>query len=44
VLPANDDAAVVSTPGSLSADGPAEAELGNLLATAEHNVLLAADF
>src|SRR6476646_5830365 len=32
VLPANDEAAVESTPGSLRADGPAAAGLGNLLA------------
>jgi hypothetical protein len=43
VLPANDEAAVESTPGSLRADGPAAAGLGNLLAIAEHNALLAAD-
>jgi hypothetical protein len=39
VLPANDEAAVESTPGSLRADGPAAAGLGNLLAIAEHNAL-----
>jgi hypothetical protein len=41
VLPANDETAVESTPGSLRADGPAAAGLGNLLAIAEHNALLA---
>jgi hypothetical protein len=35
MLPANDEAAVESTPGSLRADGPAAAGLGNLLAIAE---------
>ena len=43
VLPANEEAAVDSTLGSLSADGPAVAGLGNLLAIAEHKALLAAD-
>jgi len=43
VLPANEEAAVASTLGSLSADGPAVAGLGNLLAIAEHKALLAAD-
>jgi len=43
VLPANDEAAVESTPGSLRADGPAAAGLGNLPVIAEHNALLAAD-
>jgi hypothetical protein len=43
VLPANDEAAVESTLGSLRTDGPAAAGLGNLLAIAEHNALLAAD-
>src|SRR5262249_38694491 len=43
VVPANDEAAVESTAGSLRADGPAAAGLGNLLAIAEHSALLAAD-
>ena len=42
-LPANDDAAVERTLGSLNADGPAAAGFGNLLAIAEHSALLAAD-
>src|ERR1700735_1200771 len=43
VLPANDEAAVESTLGSLNAEGPAVAGLGNLLAIAEHKALFAAD-
>lgn len=43
VLPANEEAAVDNTLGSLNADGPAVAGLGNLLAIAEHKALLAAD-
>src|ERR1700719_744951 len=43
VLPANDEAAVDITAGSLNADGLTEAGFGKRLASDEHNALFAAD-